>query len=308
MYAEKRKGEVAFATAEGFMLKDVLKTVRYRLSEDRVTSDVAMKPDIPDDLWFKCDVCGTVIYTEDFEKNLYTCEKCGYHKRIGAAERIDFTVDADSFVEFDEKMKSKNPIGFPEYEEKYKKNVKKTGLNEAIITGKCTIDGMPCCIAAMDSGFIMGSMGSVVGEKIARLFEYATAHKLPVIIFTTSGGARMQEGILSLMQMAKTSAAIALHNEAGLLYITVLTDPTTGGVTASFASLGDIILAEPKALIGFAGKRVIEGTIRQKLPDGFQTSEFFQEHGFVDAVVHRKTMKATLGRFLRLHQRGEECE
>lgn len=284
------------------MLKDFLKTVRYRMSEDQVTKDIAMKPDIPDDFWFKCSVCGTVIYTEDFEKNLFTCEKCGYHKRIGAVERIFMTVDTDSFCELDSDMKSKNPLGFPEYSEKYAKLTKSTGLNDAVVTGICTIGGEKCYIGAMDSSFIMGSMGSVVGEKITRLFENATEEKLPVVLFTTSGGARMQEGIISLMQMAKTSGAISLHNEAGQLYITVLTDPTTGGVTASFASLGDIILAEPKALIGFAGRRVIESTIRQKLPDDFQTSEFLLENGFVDAIVARKNMKSTLARFLRLHR------
>lgn len=284
------------------MLKDFLKTVRYRMSDEKITKDIAMKPDIPDDFWFKCSICGTVIYTEDFEKNLYTCEKCGYHKRIGAMDRIFMTADTDSFLEFDSKMKSKNPLSFPEYSEKYAKLTKSTGLNDAVVTGECTIGGEKCCIGAMDSNFIMGSMGSVVGEKITRLFEYATKSKLPVILFTTSGGARMQEGIISLMQMAKTSGAVSLHNEAGLLYITVLTDPTTGGVTASFASLGDIIIAEPKALIGFAGRRVIEGTIKQKLPDDFQTSEFLLENGFVDAVVTRKNMKSTLARFLRLHR------
>ena len=289
-------------------LKDLLKSVRYRMSDEKISADIAMKPDIPDDLWFKCTACGTVIYTEDFEKNLYTCEKCGYHKRIGAFDRIFMTADDGSFLELDSGMKSKNPLNFPDYSEKYKLLTQKTGLNDAILTGECTIDGEKTCIAAMDSSFIMGSMGSVAGEKIARLFEHAISESLPVIIFTTSGGARMQEGIISLMQMAKTSGAVSLHNEAGLLYITVLTDPTTGGVTASFASLGDIIIAEPKALIGFAGRRVIEGTIRQKLPDDFQTSEFLLEKGFIDAVVPRKNMKSALARFLKLHKRGDSDE
>jgi acetyl-CoA carboxylase carboxyl transferase subunit beta len=271
------------------------------MSDGQVSGDIAMKPDIPDDLWFKCSACGTVIYTEDFEKNFFTCEKCGWHKRIGAYDRVFMTADADSFHELYGGLKSKNPLSFPGYSEKYKNLTQKTGLNEAVLTGECTVDGEKCCIAAMDSNFIMGSMGSVVGEKITRLFEYAVKERLPVIIFTASGGARMQEGILSLMQMAKTSGAVSLHNEAGLLYITVLTDPTTGGVTASFASLGDIILAEPKTLIGFAGRRVIENTIRQKLPDDFQTAEFLLEKGFIDAVIHRKNMKTALSRFLKLH-------
>ncbi|MFT9057571.1 MAG: acetyl-CoA carboxylase carboxyltransferase subunit beta, partial [Ethanoligenens sp.] len=197
-----------------------------------------------------------------------------------------------------------NPIGFPDYEKKVEALSQKTGLREAVVTGQCRIEGEQTVIGVMDSRFMMASMGSVVGEKITRAFEYATREGLPVVLFTASGGARMQEGIVSLMQMAKTSAAVARHSDAGLLYITVMTDPTTGGVTASFASLGDIILVEPKALVGFAGRRVIEGTIHQHLPDDFQSAEFQLEHGFADAIVTRAEMKAVLGRLLRMHTKG----
>jgi acetyl-CoA carboxylase carboxyl transferase subunit beta len=211
------------------------------------------------------------------------------------------TADRDSFFEFDSKMVSVNPIGFPDYEAKIAGLSAKCKTSEAVVTGECTILGYKVVIGIMDSHFMMASMGSVVGEKITRAFEYATAHSLPIVLFTASGGARMQEGIISLMQMAKTSGAIAKHNEAGQLYITVLTDPTTGGVTASFASLGDIIIAEPKALIGFAGRRVIQDTIKQQLPDDFQSAEFLQENGFVDMIISRKKMRKTLSRILKLH-------
>ena len=211
------------------------------------------------------------------------------------------TADADSFVEYDAGMASLNPIDFPGYSEKIEKLQQETGMKEAIVTGECTIYGYPCVIGIMDSRFMMASMGSVVGEKVTRAFERATVRGLPVILFTASGGARMQEGIVSLMQMAKTSAAAKKHSDAGLLYITVLTDPTTGGVTASFASLGDIIIAEPKVLVGFAGRRVIEGTIKQRLPDDFQSAEFLLEHGFVDMIVKRPVLRKTLYRLLRAH-------
>jgi acetyl-CoA carboxylase carboxyl transferase subunit beta len=204
-------------------------------------------------------------------------------------------------------MRSGNPIDFPQYADKVSGAMKKTGLGEAVITGECLIDGCRAAVGIMDSHFMMASMGSVVGEKITRTFEYATEHRLPVVLFTASGGARMQEGIISLMQMAKTSGAAARHSDAGLLYITVLTDPTTGGVTASFAMLGDIIIAEPKVLVGFAGRRVIEGTIHQLLPDDFQSAEFQQEHGFVDMIVRRQDMRRTLGDLMRLHAAGGEA-
>jgi acetyl-CoA carboxylase carboxyl transferase subunit beta len=225
--------------------------------------------------------------------------------RLGWQERLDCTADPGSFKELDAGMESKNPIGFPDYESKISALQKNCNTKDAVVTGECTIQGYPAVLGIMDSNFMMGSMGSVVGEKVTRALEYGTAHKLPVSIFTTSGGARMQEGIFSLMQMAKTSAAVARHNEAGQLYISVITDPTTGGVTASFASLGDIIIAEPGALIGFAGKRVIEDTIGQKLPERFQTAEFMLEKGFIDAIVPRNELRAALGRFLKMHQHKE---
>lgn len=238
---------------------------------------------------------------EEFEKNRRVCASCNYHARLKWQERLSFTADADSFKEFDRDMTSKNPIEFPDYEKKIKEMQQKCGTKEAVVTGECTIHGYRCVIGIMDSNFLMASMGSVVGEKITRAFEYATENKLPVILFTASGGARMQEGTVSLMQMAKTSGAIARHNQAGQLYVTVLTDPTTGGVTASFASLGDIIIAEPKVLVGFAGRRVIQGTIKQQLPDDFQTAEFMLENGFVDMIVERTMMRRTLARIMKLH-------
>ena len=205
-------------------------------------------------------------------------------------------------------MQPKNPMEYPEYQKVVKEAQKKAGIKEGVVTGVCRIHGLDSVIAIMDSHFMMGSMGSVVGEKITRAVEYATEHRLPVIIFTTSGGARMQEGIISLMQMAKVSEAVGRHDEAGLLYITVLTDPTTGGVTASFAMLGDIILSEPRALIGFAGQRVIKGTIHQELPEGFQRAEFQLEHGFVDAIVHRENLRDELGKILALHDQSKGRE
>ncbi|AEF87023.1 acetyl-CoA carboxylase, carboxyl transferase, beta subunit [Treponema primitia ZAS-2] len=249
-----------------------------------------------------CPHCGTVTDTEAFTKAHRVCGKCNYHTRLNWRERLECTADSGSFKELDSRMGSKNPIGFPDYESKISALQKSCGTNEAVVTGECTILGHPAVLGIMDSYFMMGSMGSVVGEKITRALEYGTAKKLPVIIFTTSGGARMQEGIFSLMQMAKTSGAVARHNEAGQLYISVITDPTTGGVTASFASLGDIIIAEPGALIGFAGKRVIQDTIGQKLPERFQTAEFVQEHGFTDIIIPRNEMREVLARFLKMHK------
>ena len=250
---------------------------------------------------YKCPRCQSPIPLERFEELHRVCPNCNYHGRLSAAERIEITVDKDSFKEFDPEMISSDPISFPEYPEKQKELRKKTGLNDAVVTGTATIKGIPAVIGIMDSNYMMGSMGSVVGEKITRAFEYATEHDLPVILFTASGGARMQEGIVSLMQMAKTSGAVKLHSDAGGLYITVLTDPTTGGVTASFASLGDVIIAEPKILIGFAGRRVIESTMKQRLPEDFQLAEFMQEKGFVDMIVERKKMRHTLAHLLGLH-------
>ncbi|MEZ0536717.1 acetyl-CoA carboxylase, carboxyltransferase subunit beta [Caldicellulosiruptoraceae bacterium PP1] len=259
------------------------------------------KPNIPNGLWIKCQKCQKIILKEELKNNLLICPYCNYYFRMDAFQRIELIIDKNTFIEYDKDLISVNPLDFPGYQEKINKLIDETGLKEAVVTGEGMINNFPCCIAIMDSRFLMGSMGSVVGEKLTRLFETATQKRLPVIIFTASGGARMQEGILSLMQMAKVSAAVYKHSEAGLLYISVLTDPTTGGVTASFAMLGDIILSEPKALIGFAGPRVIEQTIKQKLPEGFQTAEFLLEHGFIDAIVERKHLKETLAKILKIH-------
>lgn len=224
---------------------------------------------------------------------------------MGAMERLDLVVDAKSFKETDKSMRSKNPLNFPDYDEKIDRATESSGLSEGVVCGFAKIDGNPCAIFVMDSNFMMGSMGSVVGEKITRLFEKATAEGLAVVGFCTSGGARMQEGILSLMQMAKVSGAVKRHSDAGNLYISVLTDPTTGGVTASFAMLGDIIIAEPKSLIGFAGARVIEQTTGKKLPEGFQRAEFMKEHGFVDIIEERPRLKYTIGKLLKIHSHIE---
>lgn len=285
------------------MLEDLFNVVKTRFNGVNPTESESdsKSVEIPKDLLFKCPRCLNVVMTDELVKNLKVCPNCNYHSRISAEERLSITVDKDSFREFDADMISKNPIDFPGYDLKQEDLRKKTGLRDAVVTGECTIRGEKCVIGIMDSRYMMASMGSVVGEKITRAIEYATEHKLPVILFTASGGARMQEGIVSLMQMAKTSGAVARHSEAGLLYISVMTDPTTGGVTASFASLGDIIIAEPKVVIGFAGRRVIEGTIKQRLPDDFQTAEFMLEHGFIDMIVERKSMRRTLAHILKLH-------
>ena len=243
-------------------------------------------PEVPDELFAKCPGCKQAIYQKDLGQ-AKICPNCSYTFRISAKERLDLTVDEGSFQELFTGIKTENPLNFPGYMEKLAATKEKTGLDEAVVTGVASIKGQKTALAIMDSNFIMASMGTVVGEKITKLFEHAIEEKLPVVIFTASGGARMQEGIMSLMQMAKISAAVKRHSNAGLLYLTVLTDPTTGGVTASFAMEGDIILAEPQTLIGFAGRRVIENTVRETLPDDFQKAEFLQEHGFVDAIVKR---------------------
>lgn len=274
------------------MLEDFFKVVKKRFND----GDDDYKPPM-----FKCPRCQELSPLIQYEERRRICPKCGYHGRLSAQERIAITADKDSFTELDSNLRSGNPINFPEYESKLRQSSESTGLNEAIITGTATIKGSECVLGVMDSRFLMGSMGSVVGEKVARAFEYATEHNLPVVMFTCSGGARMQEGIVSLMQMAKTSGAVKLHSDNGGLYIPVLTDPTTGGVTASFASLGDIIIAEPKVLVGFAGRRVIEDTIRQRLPDGFQLAEFQQDKGFVDMIVERRKMRSVLSHLLKLH-------
>ena len=250
---------------------------------------------------FKCPRCQETSPLSKYEELHRVCPKCNYHGRLSSRERILITADKDSFREFDSKMKSLNPLDFPDYDEKQEEIRESTGLCDAVITGTATIKGSPVVLGIMDSRYMMGSMGSVVGEKVTRAFEYATENGLPVVMFTASGGARMQEGIVSLMQMAKTSGAVKLHSEAGGLYISVMTDPTTGGVTASFASIGDIIIAEPKVLIGFAGRRVIEGTIKQRLPEDFQLAEFMHEKGFVDMIVERRKMRSVLSHLLKLH-------
>lgn len=268
------------------------------------------RSDILEGSWIKCDSCGEIIYKEDVISNLGICSKCDRHFKISAKERIDLIIDGGytNFTEFDKDMTTQNPLDFPEYEEKIKELSKKTGINEAVITGVGDICGRKTVLCTMDSNFLMGSMGSVVGEKITRAVERAIEQSLPLVIIVVSGGARMQEGIISLMQMAKTSAALSRFAKTGQVYITVLTDPTTGGVSASFAMLGDIILAEPQALIGFTGPRVIAQTIKQTLPDGFQTSEFLLQHGFIDKIVHRKELKNTLAKLLELHETVKESD
>ena len=245
-------------------------------------------------LFQKCEACTRIVYTEDIIEHNHICPSCGHYFRVAPMERLGMVLDSGSFEEWDKDLQTQNPLDFPDYEKKVKKMQQNTGLSEAVVTGKGRIGGLETAIGVMSSKFLMGSMGMIVGEKITRMVERATEERLPVILFCCSGGARLQEGMLSLMQMAKTSQALKKHDEAGLLYISVLTDPTTGGVTASFAMLGDVILAEPKALIGFAGPRVIEQTIHQKLPEGFQSAEFLLEHGMIDKIVSRKKMRKVL--------------
>jgi acetyl-CoA carboxylase carboxyl transferase beta subunit len=259
------------------------------------------KPNVPQGIMTKCPSCGKVIYTKLLLANFKRCDECGYNFKVSANERFAMILDDGELQEFDAQLTTRDPLSFPGYGDKLVRTQSQTGLVDGIVTGRGRIEGLPVMLGVMDPAFFMGSMGTTIGEKLTRLFEKATKERLPVIVFTASGGARMQEGIFSLMQMAKVSAAAAKHNEAGLLYVVVLTDPTTGGVTASFAMLGDIILAEPGALIGFAGPRVIEQTIGQKLPDGFQRAEFLLEHGFVDQIVTRDQLKSTLGTILKLH-------
>ncbi len=268
-------------------------------------SQAGNKPEVPEGLLRKCNKCGKAIIAEEAKEQNYICPKCGGYFRIPAYRRIELLADEDSFEEWDIELDTDNPLGFKGYPEKLESLRKKTGLREAVVTGHIRIEGMEAAVGVCDGQFLMASMGRAVGEKITRLVERAEKESLPVVLFTCSGGARMQEGMVSLMQMAKTSAALKRHSDAGNLSVNVLTDPTTGGVTASFAMLGDIILAEPKALIGFAGPRVIEQTIRQKLPKGFQRSEFLLEHGFVDRIVERHSLRETLARILKLHSRNE---
>jgi acetyl-CoA carboxylase carboxyl transferase subunit beta len=264
-----------------------------------------IKPrDIPGGLFIACDKCHGAIYQKVLDDNLRVCPNCQHHFRLSAKERITVTLDENSFIEIDEGMTSLNPLEMPEYDEKLKKSSQLLNMNEAFVSGTGTIGSIPLAFGVLDPFFMMGSMGSVVGEKITRLVELSISEKLPLIIVAASGGARMQEGIYSLMQMAKTSAAIKRHSDNGLLYISVITDPTTGGVAASFASLGDILIAEPGALIGFAGPRVIKQTIQQDLPEGFQTSSFQLEHGQVDIVAKRAQIRPLLIKLLQLHGYG----
>jgi acetyl-CoA carboxylase carboxyl transferase beta subunit len=284
-----------------FKAKQYATSKIYRARPQDIEREEEERPNVPQGIMTKCPKCGKVIYTKLLLKNFKKCDECGYNFKVSANERFAMILDDGELFEFDAHMTTRDPLQFPGYGDKLIKTQSQTGLVDGIVTGRGKIDGLPVMLGVMDSAFFMGSMGSTIGEKLARLFEKATKERLPVIVFTASGGARMQEGIFSLMQMAKVSAAIAKHGEAGLLYVTVLTDPTTGGVTASFAMLGDIILAEPGALIGFAGPRVIEQTIGQKLPEGFQRAEFLLEHGFVDQIVTRDRMKQTLGTIIKLH-------
>ena len=257
--------------------------------------------EFPEGLMWKCEKCKKIHLTKDVEKNLKVCPSCDYHEKMTAQERVAIFLDEGTFVSFDDHLKTANPLGFPAYVEKIEADQKKTGLNEAVLTGEGLLKGNCVVVAIMDAHFRMGSMGSVVGEKITRAIERATELRVPFIIFTASGGARMQEGVLSLMQMAKTSVALKRHSDAGLLYISILTHPTTGGVSASFASVGDFNIAEPQALIGFAGRRVIEQTVREKLPEDFQTAEFLLEHGQLDAIFHRREMRDKVATIVKLH-------
>jgi len=269
---------------------------------------VTQESEESDGLWEKCSECGQVVYRKDLIDNCSVCSNCSHHNRIDSEERIRLISDPNTFNSINNHLTPVDPLGFKDrraYADRLRESQASTGLKDGVITGICKVDSIPMALAVMDFRFMGGSMGSVVGEKITRLIEYATKEKLPLLIVCASGGARMQEGMLSLMQMAKISGALERHRDAQLLYMPLLTHPTTGGVTASFAMLGDLILAEPKALIGFAGRRVIEQTLREKLPDNFQTAEYLQEHGFVDTIVPRTELKETLAKLLRLHKTQE---
>lgn len=287
------------------MLKDLFQKKKYAvIPSDRVNAE-RPKREIPEGLMNKCPKCGTIQFSKELEKNLKVCASCGHHFRLNAWDRIAMTIDEDTFVEMDGEMISEDPLQFAGYTDKLAQQKHLSGLKDAVVTGEGAIGGIPVVIGVMSFDFFSGSMGSVVGEKVTRAIEAATEKQLPLVTFSTSGGARMQEGILSLMQMAKTSAAMARFQQQGGLYISVFTDPTLGGVSASFASLGDYLLAEPGAIVGFAGRIVIEQTIRQKLPDNFQTAEFNLQHGQLDKVVHRKDMKPFLAKLLDMHaERG----
>ncbi len=280
----------------------VIDKIKKRIELEEDDSGKEHRSDIPVGMWVKCTNCKEILYKDYLHENFSICPNCGNHFRLSSRRRIDQIIDKDTFQEFNLKVTTDNPLQMDDYIKKLETLKEKTGLDEAVKCGIGNINGEKVIICVMDSNFLMGSMGKVVGEKITYSMEKAIKLKLPIIIFCASGGARMQEGIVSLMQMAKTSAAVEKLNKAGILYISVLTDPTYGGVTASFASLGDIILAEPNAMIGFAGPRVIKQTIGQDLPEGFQTAEFLLEHGFVDKVVNRRDMKDTLYKLLILNK------
>lgn len=277
----------------------------FFLQRQRKVKSITPKRDVNEGIYTKCESCKEVLPTRQLESNLAVCPSCGYHYRMSATKRLNSLIDIGSFKEINQRLISLNPLEFPGYEQKIKGLMEVNEMNEAVMTGIAKIDGQTIAIGVMDSYFMMASMGSVVGEKVTRLIEVATSRKLPLVLICSSGGARMQEGIYSLMQMAKTSAAIAKHNQAGLFYISVLTQPTMGGVTASFATLGDILIAEKGAAIGFAGRRVIEQTLKQSLPDHFQTAEFLQEKGLVDLVVSRHRLKQTISELIALHEGSE---
>ena len=279
--------------------------------KDQFVGKVSQDTDEGDGLWVKCSECSQVAYRKDLISNFNVCSNCGHHNRINSDERINIIADKNSFEEFDSSLSPTDPLGFKDrrsYADRIKESQAGTGLRDGVVTGICSVNSMPLALAVMDFRFMGGSMGSVVGEKITRIIERATLENYPILIVCASGGARMQEGMLSLMQMAKISGALKKHKEKNLLYMPLLTHPTTGGVTASFAMLGDLILAEPKALIGFAGRRVIEQTLREKLPDNFQTAEYLLEHGFVDVIVQRKDLKTTLTKILKIHGVKELAE
>ncbi len=288
------------------MLKDLFTKPKPKKKKYASIPSEQAKQDVPEGIVLKCPSCKKIMYTKELNKNLKVCMNCSYHYQMNAKERIASLFDENSFTEYDKEMISENPLNFPDYEEKLEKDRQKTKQNEAVVTGEGTINGFRTSVAIMDASFRMGSMGSVVGEKITRAIETANQKGLPIIIFTASGGARMQEGVLSLMQMAKTSSALKMFSDNGGLIISVMTHPTTGGVSASFASLGDYNFAEPGALIGFAGRRIIEQTIREELPEDFQTAEFLLKHGQLDEVINRHDLKDTLGNILDIHQVGGE--
>ena len=285
-------------------MTELIATRRARLLALKALRDGQSHPALDNTLAAPCPACGAVASKRELAKSLYVCPQCGHHNPVGAYYRLRLVLDPGTFRELGERIGARDPLNFPGYGEKLDDAQRRTGLTEAAVTATGRLDGRKVAVGVLDGRFLMGSMSAAVGEKVAQLVEYAAKYKLPLILFSASGGARMQEGILSLMQMAKTAAALERFSQKGGVYLSVLTDPTTGGVTASFASLGDVILAEPGALIGFAGPRVIRQTIHQTLPQGFQRAEFLQEHGFVDEVVPRAELRDTLARLLRLHGKG----